>query len=390
MKKQKEFELAIMTGKQEGEVLSFDQENVSIGRDKNSDCFVDDPHSSKSNCFVVFENDQYFVVDNNSTNGTFLNERKIEKEPLKNGDEIKIGESVLQFRCEEEVEESAEADMTMILPRKGAAAEEVTVILSSEPPKQEEETPDPNATVLQPVEAPPVDPNATVLQPLGAPVDPNATQIAPIPSAEGKPKAKKKKKGASGGPFSKLDKAARLRIMIASLAIIVLMIFGAALLMPSGKPRTTGSGNAGGKQNTDTLSGNDTASKSALASMSSEAKIQKAEQMFQLGKTRYEERFLKPGSMYEAIQYFEKADMYLEDVSPKPASFEEMQQMKLKSIETLQNQFNGLRMEAYRLGQKKKYSEARAKLEAMLKLVPNPDDERHKLAQKKLKEIRNK
>ena len=66
------------------------------------------------------------------------------------------------------------------------------------------------------------------------------------------------------------------------------------------------------------------------------------------------------------------------------------QELTLKSKETLQSQFNSQRMEAYMLTKKKKYSEARKKLEGILSLIPNPDDERHKLAKEKLKEIRNK
>jgi hypothetical protein len=124
--------------------------------------------------------------------------------------------------------------------------------------------------------------------------------------------------------------------------------------------------------------------------MSPEERTQKAAELFQLGKTRHEERFLKPGSLYEAIEYFEKAERYLADIAPKPPIYAEIQDLNLESKETLQSQFNALRLDAYMLIRKRQYADARDKLEAVLKLIPNPDDDRYKLAEDKLKEIRHK
>lgn len=377
MSDQKEFDLTVITGMAEGEVSSFSKVRVSIGRDKETDFFVDDPHASKTNSLIVFEDDEYFLVDNSSTNGTFLNEKQIDREPLKNGDRIKVGETVLEFHCEEE-EAEEEADKTVLLPDKESLPEEVTVIL---PADQKEKAPDPDATVLQPMGAS-ADPNATVLQPLGAPKDPNATQLAP-PEMQARAEKKKRKPG-----IGKFDKAARLRIIIAAMIFIVLIIFAGAFLMPSSKPVITNQGGDAGSDGSQ--SGGETVADKELASMPDEIKIQKAGQLFELGKSRHDERFLKPGSLYEAIQYFEKAERYLAGVTPKPPIYTEIQDLTLKSKETLQSQFNSLRMEAYMLTKKRQYKDAREKLEAILALVPNPDDERHKLAKGKLNDIRGK
>ena len=146
MSKQREFELVIVTGTPEEKILSFNKPCVSVGRDMGADFFVDDPHSSKSNCLVVFEIEEYYVVDNNSTNGTFLNGNQVEKALLKNGDEIRVGETLLQFRCKQEEDAVEEADMTVILPQKGAPLEEVTVILSAE--QEEKPFPDEDDTIF--------------------------------------------------------------------------------------------------------------------------------------------------------------------------------------------------------------------------------------------------
>ena len=386
----REFELAIVTGKPEGKTLSFTKAPISVGRGEDADFLVEDRHASKINCHIVRENNEFFVVDNSSTNGAFLNDEKIDRAQIKNGDQVRIGETTFQFRCKQE--EPVEEDRTVILPQEKPPEEDKTVLL---PQDQEKPPPDPDATVIEIEGAPAfksarpaIDPEATQI----APADPNATQIAPAAAQAQPVKEKKKKKDAGASPLKKLsalDKAARLRLLIIALGVLVLMMFGAALLIPPPKP-TPGGGNQAGGQGTGSEQGDSADVSSGDVLMSAEARIQKAGQMFQLGKTRYEERLLKPGSMYEAIQYFEKAEGYLEGISPKPAIYEELQQLSLTAKEALQNQYNSIRLDAYMLIRKKKYSDARAKLESMLSLVPNQDDERHVLAKKKLKEIRGK
>ena len=397
---QREFELIIVTGTPEGKTVSFNKPCVSIGRDMGADFFVDDPHSSKTNCLVLFENGEFYVADNNSTNGTFLNDKQVEKSPLKNGDTIRVGETVVQFRCAQEEDAVDDGDKTVILTQKDAPVEEVTIILPAEQeeepsPDEEatltgaEESVDPEATIIQPVAA--ADPDVTVIQPVGAPRDPNATQLAPPDAGQAPPKGKKKKAKAAGSPmqkFGKLDKAARLRIIIAVLGVVVLAMFAGAMLIPAaGPPPVT---NQPGSGTSTDAKPDEGATSAELAGMSDEMKTEKAGKIYELGKARYDERFLKSGSLYEAIQYFEQAEAYLADVSPKPPIYQEMQDLTLKSKETLQNQFNSLRLDAYMLIRKRQYSEAREKLNAIVNLIPNPDDDRQKFATDKLKEIRNK
>jgi len=383
----REFELAIVTGKPEGKMLSFTETSVSVGRGEDADFPVDDRHASKINCHIVCENNEFFVVDNNSTNGTFLNDEKTDNKQIKDGDMIRIGETIFQFRCKQE--EPVEEDRTVILPQEEPPEEDKTVIL---PQDQEKPPPDPDATVIEIEEAPVIKPAESAIDPEAtqiAPADPDATQIAPAAATQAPPvKEKKEKKEAGASPLKKLsalDKAAKLRLLIIALGVLVLMMFGAALLVPPPKP-TPGGGNQAGGQGASSQKDDN----AGEVLMSAEARIQKAGQMFQLGKTRYAERFLKPGSMYKAIQYFEKAEGYLVGISPKPAIYEELQQLSLTAKEALQNQYNSVRLDAYMLIRKKKFADAREKLESMLKLIPNPDDERHQLAQKKLKEIRGK
>lgn len=80
-------------------------EETSIGRSSDSDITIADPLLSRKHSTIFRRGKKYYVKDNDSKNGTYLNNKKItEKKPLKNKDIIKIGQTTLQFLTE--VEES--------------------------------------------------------------------------------------------------------------------------------------------------------------------------------------------------------------------------------------------------------------------------------------------
>lgn len=80
------------------EELSFDQEEVRLGRTADNDVIIKDPASSRSHARVYEEGGRHFVEDLKSANGTTLNGRAL-KAPmqLRGGDRIAIGEVVVEF-----------------------------------------------------------------------------------------------------------------------------------------------------------------------------------------------------------------------------------------------------------------------------------------------------
>jgi hypothetical protein len=70
---------------------------VTVGRLPDNMLQIDNPAVSSRHCRIVFENQHYFVEDNNSTNGTFLNKQRITRAQLKNGDELTIGKHTVMF-----------------------------------------------------------------------------------------------------------------------------------------------------------------------------------------------------------------------------------------------------------------------------------------------------
>jgi len=72
----------------------------TIGRDR-SRCQVtleDDPTVSGEHAAIVFEHGRFVLYDLASTNGTYLNGQRIQRQMLYDGDEIRLGSSVLVFK----------------------------------------------------------------------------------------------------------------------------------------------------------------------------------------------------------------------------------------------------------------------------------------------------
>ena len=81
-----------LAGPGKGARFLLDTDCITIGRDSSSEIFLDDVTVSRSHAQIKREDMGAFVlVDNASLNGTYLNNVSVEKNVLKNGDEIQIG-----------------------------------------------------------------------------------------------------------------------------------------------------------------------------------------------------------------------------------------------------------------------------------------------------------
>ena len=93
--------LAITRGPGVGQVFALSETSAtSIGRSRANDIQVDDVSISGQHCRVRPEDGRFVVHDLRSTNGTLVNEKKVSRHVLEEGDVIGIGETSLQFRRE--------------------------------------------------------------------------------------------------------------------------------------------------------------------------------------------------------------------------------------------------------------------------------------------------
>jgi pSer/pThr/pTyr-binding forkhead associated (FHA) protein len=101
-----------------GSVLAtYDSENdlITIGRDPNNDIHIDSLAISSRHAQIRKVMNAYFIEDLKSTNGTFVNEKKIAKYELLDGDQVIIGKHCLLFHLQKKTRAQTGFDQTMVL-----------------------------------------------------------------------------------------------------------------------------------------------------------------------------------------------------------------------------------------------------------------------------------
>jgi eukaryotic-like serine/threonine-protein kinase len=89
--------LKVIAGPYKGRIFSFTQhDSFLIGRSRDAHLYLpDDRYFSRNHCLLEINPPRSFLRDLNSTNGTFLNGRRVTHEYLSDGDRIQCGETVL-------------------------------------------------------------------------------------------------------------------------------------------------------------------------------------------------------------------------------------------------------------------------------------------------------
>ena len=84
---------------------------VSIGREAGNTVQLDDHEISRRHAEIHRVGDAFVVGDLGSSNGTYVNERRVERAELSNGDRIRLGRTVLGFALDEAVERAFHVDV---------------------------------------------------------------------------------------------------------------------------------------------------------------------------------------------------------------------------------------------------------------------------------------
>jgi diguanylate cyclase (GGDEF)-like protein len=89
--------LVIIAGGEMGRRIDLTHEEVSIGRSEQCTVCVNSDLVSRRHAVVNRVLGHYIVVDLKSTNGTFVNDQRIERAELKDGDLLRTGKTVLKY-----------------------------------------------------------------------------------------------------------------------------------------------------------------------------------------------------------------------------------------------------------------------------------------------------
>lgn len=88
--------LSVTQGPAKGKVFAINKPRVVVGR-QGADIAVDDPEVSRKHCALEVHGTTAMLVDLGSTNGTFVNEKKVETSELEHLQEFRVGGTTLMF-----------------------------------------------------------------------------------------------------------------------------------------------------------------------------------------------------------------------------------------------------------------------------------------------------
>jgi len=123
MTKQTTRKLEIFSGDALVSELPLNKTALSIGRDPEGDVLLLDPQISRQHARLTQISSNYFIEDCDSTNGTLLNGRPVNKHVFRPGDSLRIGNFELRYVVEEDQEQPDEVVHAVVRPvRKGRRA----------------------------------------------------------------------------------------------------------------------------------------------------------------------------------------------------------------------------------------------------------------------------
>ncbi len=83
--------LIVQRGPQTGKTWLLPEGTTRIGRHPQSDIFLDDITVSRHHCRIHVQGDTVLLEDAGSTNGTYVNESRVEQKQLQPGDRLLVG-----------------------------------------------------------------------------------------------------------------------------------------------------------------------------------------------------------------------------------------------------------------------------------------------------------
>ncbi|MDD9952391.1 MAG: FHA domain-containing protein [Zetaproteobacteria bacterium] len=88
--------LLVQSGAKQGEKFRLGPSGIILGREKG-DLLIPDDQVSSSHCLIQLVASEHVIFDMNSSNGTYVNGKKVVRQSLSNGDTILIGRTIILY-----------------------------------------------------------------------------------------------------------------------------------------------------------------------------------------------------------------------------------------------------------------------------------------------------
>src|SRR4051812_36682663 len=125
--------LRILNGSLENQEIELTPDPMTVGRASACNIRIGDAGVSSKHAKIWCEDGQYFLMDLGSTNGTFVNDRDVDREQLNDGDVITFGMTKASFVGEKP---KVRVNPNRVPPRAAAVAVAPEGIVTDEPRRQ--------------------------------------------------------------------------------------------------------------------------------------------------------------------------------------------------------------------------------------------------------------
>lgn len=106
--------ITILSQQYRGKTFELTRDNYTVGRIEERDICIADPTVSTYHGSFVKSGNTYILKDNNSTNGTRVNNVQIVEQELKNSDIIQLGDVEMLYDCPDKQSTSSTRSITKI------------------------------------------------------------------------------------------------------------------------------------------------------------------------------------------------------------------------------------------------------------------------------------
>ncbi len=89
--------LLVRKGPDVGERFVIDRARLSVGRDPDSDIFLNDVTVSRNHAVLLYGGGEVILEDSGSLNGTYVNGVRVDRAPLGDGDVLQVGTFQMVF-----------------------------------------------------------------------------------------------------------------------------------------------------------------------------------------------------------------------------------------------------------------------------------------------------
>jgi pSer/pThr/pTyr-binding forkhead associated (FHA) protein len=88
--------LVVLSDDEFGRVISIERPQMTLGRNPRADIVLNDQEISRRHVMFRYNAEGLLCVDLGSTNGTFVNGQRIDQQIIREGDQLRVGATVLK------------------------------------------------------------------------------------------------------------------------------------------------------------------------------------------------------------------------------------------------------------------------------------------------------